>query len=98
MAWCSASDEIAGFHLLEGTTISGGCEEHDIDPTLFYQRQKQFFEKGARASDNTHILARIESALETKVEALEKRLQRKNEVMAELLEERTRLKNEPRED
>jgi transposase-like protein len=93
--------KILRLHLLEGKPISEVCQEHDIHPTLFYQWQKQFFENGARAFDNAHAKARTETALEGKVEALEKAtpaLQRKNEVMAELLEEHTRLKKELGED
>jgi transposase-like protein len=90
--------KILRLHLLEGKPISEVCEEHGIHPTLFYQWQRQFFENGARAFDNAHARARAESALEGKVEALEKRLQRKDEVMAMLLEEHTRLKKELGED
>jgi transposase len=61
---------------------------------LFYQWQRQFFENGARAFDNVHARARSESALEAKVESLEKRLQRKHEVLSELMEEHVRLKKE----
>jgi transposase-like protein len=86
--------KILRLHLLEGKPISELCEQHGIHPTLFYQWQRQFFENGARAFDHAHAQARTEAALEEKVEALEQRLQRKNEVMAELLEEHTRLKKE----
>ncbi|CAN5192084.1 hypothetical protein BH23VER1_BH23VER1_11940 [soil metagenome] len=37
---------LARLHHLEGWPISAVCEEHEITPTLFYQWQKTFFEKG----------------------------------------------------
>jgi transposase-like protein len=36
-------------HLLDGQPISEVCEKEHINPTLFYQWQKTFFENGAAA-------------------------------------------------
>ena len=36
-------------HLLEHEPISKLCEEHGIQPTMFYRWQKDFFENGAAA-------------------------------------------------
>jgi transposase len=39
-------------HLLEGVPISTVCDEFQINPTLFYQWQRQLFENGHLAFDN----------------------------------------------
>ena len=36
-------------HLLEGVPVSDLCDEHDLNPNLFYRWQKQLFEHGAAA-------------------------------------------------
>ena len=35
-------------HLLEKVPIQDLCEQHKLQPTVFYRWQKQFFEHGAR--------------------------------------------------
>jgi len=37
-------------HLLEKESISKGCDEVGLQPTVFYRWQKEFFENGAAAS------------------------------------------------
>jgi len=37
-------------HLLEGTPVSDLCDEHDLNPNLFYRWQKQLFEQGTALS------------------------------------------------
>jgi transposase len=85
--------KILRLHLLEGKPVSDLCEEHRINPSLFYQWQRTFFENGARAFEGSGN-GRSESRLEKQVEALEARLQRKHEVLSELMEEHIRLKKE----
>jgi transposase-like protein len=34
-------------HLLEAVPISTLCDQHQINPTLFYRWQKELFENGA---------------------------------------------------
>ena len=36
-------------HLLEKVRVCDLCDEHDIQPTVFYRWQRQLFEKGATA-------------------------------------------------
>ena len=36
-------------HLIDSVIISDLCSEYDIQPTVFYLWQKQFFENGAAA-------------------------------------------------
>jgi transposase-like protein len=79
-------------HLLEGAAISTLCDDYQIQPTLFYQWQRQLFENGHLAFDNGRKSKAAEDAKDQKIEQLEAKLQRKNEVMAELMEAHTELK------
>lgn len=77
-------------HLLEKKPISEVCQKHQIQPTLFYVWQKTFFENGAAAFERHP--KRHTAAEERKIQKLESKLQRKDEVMAELLTEHILLK------
>lgn len=81
-------------HLLEHVPISEVCQKHQIQPTLFYLWQKTFFENGSAAFQvrNGSRNARAAVAEQKKIQKLEARLQRKDEVMAELLTEHILLK------
>jgi len=82
-------------HLLEKIPISTLCEEAKIAPTLFYQWQREFFENGQAAfadKANGRQAKRAEEALQAKVDFLQAKLQRKDEVLAELMEEHVALK------
>jgi transposase len=81
-------------HLLEGVAISTVCDEFQINPTLFYQWQRQLFENAHLAFDNGRKSKAVEDAKERKLQQLEAKLARKNEVMAELMEAHTLLKKE----
>src|SRR5262249_3444316 len=81
-------------HLLEKTPVSDLCEEVGIAPNLFYRWQKEFFDNAHVAFDNGRKAKAIEDAKDKKIEFLEAKLQRKNEVLAELMEEHTQLKKE----
>lgn len=47
----SAEEKVAILreHLLEGKAVSEVCQQHQLQPTVFYAWQKQFFENGAAA-------------------------------------------------
>jgi transposase len=77
-------------HLLEHEPISKLCEEHGIQPTMFYRWQKDFFENGAAAFQRAGRSS--QPAEQERIEFLEKRIQRKDEVLAELMEEHVALK------
>ena len=79
-------------HLLEKVPVSDLCDQLGIAPTLFYRWQKEFFENGHTAFDNGRKAKVVEDAKAMKIEQLEAKLHRKNEVMAELLEAHTELK------
>lgn len=77
-------------HLLEHEPISKLCDEAGLQPAMFYRWQKEFFENGAAAFQGK---ARTNSQAEQeRIEFLEKRIQRKDEVIAELMEEHVTLK------
>jgi len=79
-------------HLLEGVPVSNLCDEFNLNPTLFYQWQRQLFENAHLAFDNGRKSKTVEDANVRKIEQLQAKLQRKNEVLAELMEEHTQLK------
>ena len=81
-------------HLLEGTAISTLCDEVGINPTVFYSWQRLLFENAHLAFENGRRSKVAEDAKEKKIEQLEAKLQRKNEVLAELMEEHTKLKKD----
>jgi transposase len=85
---------ILRLHLLEGKPISDICEAEGIHPTLFYQWQKTFFEKGTAAFEGGRSPSRVLDQKERKLEALESKLHRKDEVIAEIMEELVRTKKE----
>ena len=88
----SAQEKVAILRerLLEGKALSEVCERHELQPTVFYAWQKQFFENGAAAFERKN--KRAEEGKDRKIAALQEKLARKNEVIAELLEENVQSK------
>jgi transposase len=78
--------------LLEKTPLSDLCDEPGIGPNLFYRWQKEFFENGHAAFQNDRKSKTLKDAKQRKIEQLEAKLQRKNEVLSELMEEHIQLK------
>lgn len=81
-------------HLLEGTPVSEICDALGIKPTVFYSWQKLLFENAHLAFENGRKSKVAEDTKEKKIEQLEAKVQRKNEVLAELMEEHTKLKKD----
>jgi len=79
-------------HLVEKVPVSQVCEEAGVQPTQFYQWQRQFFENGAAAFERNGK-PRVDKAQE-RIAALEAKLRRKDEVLGELMEEHVALKKE----
>lgn len=79
-------------HLIERTPVSDLCDRHGIAPTLFYQWQKTFFEKGTAAFESGRSPSRVTVQTERKLAALESKLAVRSEALAELMEEHVRLK------
>ena len=77
-------------HFLEKVPVSDLCEGTGIHPTVFYRWQKDFFENGAavfQPKGRTN-----HQAEQQRIEYLEKKIQRKDQVLAELMEEYLALK------
>jgi len=80
-------------HLIEHLPVSDVCEKHHLSPTLFYQWQKTFFENGAAAfqrSPRTETSSRQQQL----VDALQAKIQTKDQVIAEIMAEHILLKKE----
>ena len=79
-------------HLIDRVPVSDLCDQYQLQPTLFYLWQKQFFENGSVAFERKN--ASPENQHLRTIAALRDKLQRKNEVVAELMEEHIQLKKE----
>ena len=78
--------------LLEQEPVSKVCDELGLQPTVLYRWQKELFENGAVAFQTK---ARSDHQAEKeRIEFLEKKMQRKDEVLAELMSEHIALKKE----
>jgi transposase len=81
-------------HLIDKVPISDLCDELDLYPNQFYDWLKKFFENGHLAFANGRKSRAVEDAQQVKIQQLEAKLTRKNEVMAELMEAHTQLKKD----
>ena len=77
-------------HLLDKVPVSEICQKFDLQPTIFYRWQKQFFEQGFLAFEQ--VRTPKTEPLQTKINQLEEKLTRKNEVVSELMETHLKLK------
>jgi transposase-like protein len=77
-------------HLLEKVAVSEVCDKHEVQPTLFYRWQKEFFENGAVVFDGGKD--KPSKKLEREIEALKAKLSHKDEVIAEIMESHVALK------
>ena len=87
--------EIVGRLLFNKEKVSDLADEYEIQPSLLYNWQRQLQTNLALALEDTDRLRQQSSrerTLEAKVEALEARLSKKDEVIAELSEEFVTLK------
>ncbi len=80
-------------HLADKVPVSDLCEEYKLQPSLFYQWQRQLLDHAAKALEPQRG-SRAEKKLESKIEALETRLRRKDSVIAEISEEFVKVKKE----
>jgi transposase len=79
-------------HLLDKVPISEVCQKHGLQPTVFYFWQKKLFEEGAVIFESRAANTRQQSDDARKIQALQAKLQQKNEVLAELMGEHVELK------
>jgi transposase-like protein len=77
-------------HLVEKVPVSDLCEQHQLQPTVFYRWQQELFANGAAALERKN--SNPHGAEQRKIAALEAKLTRKNEVLSELMEEHVKLK------
>jgi len=80
-------------HLLEKVPVSELCEKHGLKPSAFYQWQKTLFENGGPVFTSGSSKT-AEKELSAKIDALSKKLARKDEIIAEIMEEHIALKKE----
>ena len=81
-------------HLADNVPISDLCDEHRIQPSLFYLWQRQAFENLAKAVEpapDRHAAQR-HAAQDQKIAALEAKLAKKDSIIAEISEEYVALK------
>lgn len=79
-------------HLIDKVPVSDLCDELGLQVSQFYNWQQLFFENGHLAFENGRKSKAVEGVKDQKIEQLEAKLVRKNEVMAELMEAHTTLK------
>lgn len=79
-------------HLVDQIPVSDLCDEYQLQPTVFYRWQKEFFENGAVAFEKSN--SRKKTSDEKRIAQLEAKLQTKNEVLSELMEEHVQLKKD----
>ncbi len=78
-------------HLVEKVPVSTLCDNVGLQPTVFYRWLKEFFDNGSAAFE-TKPGKRQRSREQERIEALEAKLRRKDEVLSELMEEHVALK------
>jgi transposase-like protein len=88
----SAQEKVAILrrHLVEKVPVSDLCDEHGLNPSLFYRWQKEFFEHGAAAFERRKGAEK--RRLEERLEALQTKLSHKDEVIAQIMESHVALK------
>ena len=77
-------------HLLDKEPVSKLCDEIGLKPTVLYRWQKEFFENGTAAFEQTRPTRH--SVEQERIAYLEKKIQTKDEVLAELMAEHVALK------
>ena len=82
-------------HYVDKTPVSTICEEAGLQPSVFYQWQRELFARAPQvlATGGRRPSSR-EADLERKVAALEAKLAKKDRVIAEISEEFVELKKE----
>jgi transposase len=83
-------------HLLEQRPVSEICDRYNLNPTVFYRWQKEFFEGGHRAFERQGDSKSRQ--VTKKLERAEAKLQHKDGIIAELLSDHLALKKSLGED
>ena len=81
-------------HLVEKVPVSDVCDQHSLNPNVFYRWQQQFFENGSAAFEKAgkgRNDSQSKKLLE-KVDKLRAKLANKDEVIAEIMASHVALK------
>jgi len=81
-------------HLVEKVPVSDICDQHGLNPNVFYRWQQQFFENGSAAFEKAgkgRNDSQSKKLLE-KVDKLQAKLANKDEVIAEIMASHVALK------
>jgi len=91
---------IIRLHLVEKRPISDICDEIGLNPNVFYNWQKQFFENGAAAFEKSGDKRKDSQTYKLQQEntRLKARLANKDEVIAEIMASHVALKKSLGED
>jgi transposase-like protein len=82
-------------HLVDKTPVSEVCNEHKLQPSVFYEWLKQFLAAAEGVFSGTDRRApQREKELESRVAVLEARIAKKDSVIAEISGEYVALKKE----
>ena len=83
-------------HFVGGEAVSAICESEKLNPTVFYDWQRKFFENGAKAFEQESQAE--DKRLEKENELLRSKLKKRDEVVTELMLEHLALKKSLGED
>jgi transposase-like protein len=83
-------------HLIDKVPVSDLCNEEELQPSVFYQWQRQLFENlaGAFATPTDEGPSKREKELVARTKELEAKLAKKDNVIAEISAEYVQLKKE----
>jgi transposase len=83
-------------HLVDKVPVSDLCDKEELQPSVFYQWQRQLFENlaGAFATPASEGPSKREKELVAKTKELEAKLAKKDNVIAEISAEYVQLKKE----
>ena len=81
-------------HLADKVPVADLCDEYKLQPSVFYQWQRQLLDHAARALEPPRSSGRRERVLEGQIESLEQQLRRKDSVIAKVTEEFVKVKKE----
>ena len=73
-------------HLVEKEPVSNICDKYQLQPTVFYRWLNQFFDNGGSAFESS-APDKVLDVKQKRIEQLEKKLKKKDEVLSELMEE-----------
>ena len=81
-------------HLIEKVPVSDICDQHGLNPNVFYRWQQQFFENGSAAFEKAGKRRNDSQSkkLLEKVDKLQAKLANKDEVIAEIMASHVALK------